>query len=212
MKLYSYHRNSAGERVRIALALKGLDYEYVSAPALGDAYLTVNPQGLMPSLDTGGRIITQSAAILDWLEQTHPTPPLLSSDPVLRAQALAFSQVITAEMHAITVMRVRRKLGDLGVATAGIDDWCRHWMAEGLGTLHALLARRETVSAFCYGSAPGWADLHLVPQMSNARRLGCDVTAFPLLCEVEARCVALDAFQRARPERQPDYIAPQARS
>lgn len=205
MKLYTYHRNSAGERVRIALALKGLAYTYVSAPSLGDAYLTINPQGLMPSLEIGGRIVTQSAAILDWLEQTHPEPPLLSRDPITRAQALAFSQVITAEMHAITVLRVRRKLGDLGVGTAGIDDWCRHWMAAGLGTLQALLARREAPSAFCYGAEPGWADLHLVPQLRNARRLGCDVGAFPLLCEVEARCHQLDAFMRAQPEHQPDY-------
>lgn len=207
MKLYTLHRNSAGERVRIALNLKGIDYEYVSYGALGrEAYRRINPQGLLPTLEVDGQLITQSPAILQYLEETHPEPPLLPADPILRAQARAFGQVVASEMHALTVLRIRRFLGrELGVDEQGLRRWVGHWLAEGLATLEALLERRAAAWPFCYGDTPGWADLHLVPQIRNARRFGRDLTPYPLLTGVEARCVPLDAFRRARPEAQPDY-------
>lgn len=207
MKLYTNQRNSAGERVRIALNLKGLAYDYVSVPAMAPGeYRRLNPQGLMPALEVDGRVIPQSAAILAYLEEGWPDPRLLPADPLVRAEARAFAQHIAAEMHAITVNRVRRFLAeDLDVGDAGVERWLRHWMGEGLTALEAALARRETDWPFCFSETPGWADLHLVPQLRNARRFGCDVAPYVRLAAVEARCVELDAFIRARPENQPDY-------
>lgn len=206
MRLYTNHRNSAGERVRIALNLKGLPFEYVSAPRLPPGeYARLNPQGLMPALETDGGVIAQSAAILAFLEETFPTPPLLPADPVRRAQARAFAAHIAAEMHAITVQRVRRFLGGLAANEAGVQRWVDHWLATGFNALEAELARRAEDLPFCFSEDPGWADLHLVPQMAAARRLGCDLAAYPRLLAVEANCIPLEAFVRARPENQPDY-------
>lgn len=204
--LYTYHRNSAGERVRIALNLKGVAYDYVSAVALGDRYALVNPQGLMPALEIDGRGIAQSGAILEWLEETWPDPPLLPSDPLTRAQARAFGQHIAAEMHAITIMRVRRYLAEaMGADAAAIEAWQGHWMTLGLTALEAALADRPEPWPFAFGETPGWADLHLIPQLSNARRFGCDLSPYTRLLAVEARCIDLPAFRDARPENQPDY-------
>ena len=204
--LYTYHRNSAGERVRIALNLKGVAYDYVSAVALGDRYALVNPQGLMPALEIDGRVIAQSGAILEWLEETCPDPPLLPADPVTRAQARAFGQHIAAEMHAITIMRVRRYLAEaMGADAAAIEAWQNHWMTLGLTALEAALADRPEPWPFAFGEIPGWADLHLIPQLSNARRFGCDLSPYTRLLAVEARCIDLPAFRDARPENQPDY-------
>jgi maleylacetoacetate isomerase len=206
LALYTQHRNSAGERVRIALNLKGLAYDYISAAALGARYQDINPQGLMPALEVDGRIIAQSGAILEFIEETYPDPPLLPADSVTRAQARAFGQHIAAEMHAITVIRVRRFLAEaMGANEARIDAWCKHWMALGLTALEQALKDPPTDWPFCFGSEPGWADLHLVPQLRNARRFECDVSAYPRLLAVEARCVDLPAFHDARPENQPDF-------
>lgn len=206
LKLYTYHRNSAGERVRIALNLKGIDYAYVSAPALGDRYRAINPQGLMPALEVGGRIIAQSSAILEYLEETYPAPPLLPPDPATRAQARAFGAHIAAEMHAITVMRVRRYLAEqMSAGEAAIAAWTVHWLSLGLAALEQALAERPTDWPFAFGDTPGWADLHLIPQLAAARRLGCELGPYPRLLAVEARCIDLPAFVAARPENQPDY-------
>ena len=212
MKLYSRWRNSAGERVRIALNLKGIAYEYVPAGSLPDGeYKRMNPQGLLPTLEVGGRFIAQSSAILEFMEETFSDPPLLPADPVLRAEARAFGAHIAAEMHAMTVNRVRKFVGgDLGLGEAGVDRWIHHWLTQGFTALEATLARRETDWPFCFGEAPGWADLHLVPQLANGRRLGCDVTPYARLLAVEANCVSLDAFIRARPDQQVDAPADEA--
>ncbi|MCA8926474.1 MAG: maleylacetoacetate isomerase [Alphaproteobacteria bacterium] len=208
LKLYSNFVNSAGERVRIALALKGIPYEYVSVRAIGyDAYKQLNPQGLMPALEVEGRTFAQATAILEFLEETYPTPPLLPDDPVRRGQARAFGQHITSEMHAIDVIRVRRFLhNQLGVDEAGIALWQRHWFDVGFRTLEEHLRRREEPWAFCFSETPGWADLHLVPQVRKGiSRFKVDMTPFPLIAGIFERCAALPAFIAAEPRNQPDF-------
>lgn len=208
MKLYTYQRNSAGERVRIALGLKGLTYDYVSVPGLAKGeYRRINPQGLMPALELNdGQVIAQSGAILAFLEEAFPTPPLLPADPVLRAQSRSFALFIAAEMHAVTVSRVRRFVAeDLGAGPEGEALWLAHWTAEGLARLEAMLARRPKDFLFCYGDTPGWADLHLIPALRNARRFDAPLAGYDRLLAVERACIGLPAFLAARPEAQPDF-------
>ncbi len=207
MKLFTYHRNSAGERVRIALCLKGIDYEYVSVPTLGDdGYRAINPQRLMPAVEIGGRVVAQSTAILEYLEETYPDPPLLPAEPVTRAEARSFGQLIACDLHPINVNRVRRYLTDeLHLSAPDLQKWYEHWIVEAFTALEEMLRRRTTDWPFCFGETPGWADLHLVPQMRNARRFECDLAPYPLLKAINARCVELDAFKRAHPSEQPDY-------
>ncbi|MDP1617132.1 maleylacetoacetate isomerase [Phenylobacterium sp.] len=210
MKLYTYQRNSAGERVRIALGLKGLAYEYVSVPGLAEGeYRRINPQGLMPALELdNGQVIAQSGAILAFLEERFPEPPLLPADPVLRAQSRSFGLFIAAEMHAVTVSRVRRFVADeLGAGPEGEALWLAHWTAEGLARLEAMLAQRSQDFTFCYGETPGWADLHLIPALRNARRFDVALASYERLLAVEGACAEIPAFQAARPEAQPDFIS-----
>jgi len=210
MRLYTYQRNSAGERVRIALGLKDLAYEYVSVPSLAEGeYRRINPQGLMPALELpDGQVVAQSGAILAYLEDTFPEPPLLPADPATRAQARSFALFIAAEMHAVTVGRVRRFVADeLRAGPEGEAKWLDHWTTEGLVRLEAMLAQRTVASAYCYGDAPGWADIHLIPALRNARRFDVDVTPYARLLAVEAACRDLPAFRAARPEAQPDFEA-----
>lgn len=210
MRLFSRWQNSAGERVRIALHLKNIDHDYVPVSTLTpEAYRRIDPQGLLPALDVDGRIIAQSGAILAYLEERFPDPPLLPQDLLLRAEARAFSDVIRAEMHALTVQRVRHRLqNEAGLSDDDVRDWVHHWLRLGLDTLEAMLGNRRTASPFCFGDHPGWADLHLVPQLSACRRLGFVLSAYPLLTGIETRCVALEAFLHARPEAQPDWPGP----
>ena len=207
MQLYSRWRNSAGERVRIALNLKRLRYEYIAVGSLAPGeYQRLNPQGLLPALRVGGQVIAQSTAILEYLEETHPEAPLLPADPVLRAQARAFAQLIASDLHPLNNNRVRAYLAaQMGASETGVNGWYRHWVALAMTALEATLVARPGDWPFCFGDAPGWADLHLAPQLANARRFGCDLDPYPLLRAVDANCRNLDAFRRARPEAQPDY-------
>ncbi len=207
MRLYSRWQNSAGERVRIALNLKNVPYDYVPVGSLPQgAYRRLNPQGLLPALDVHGRIIAQSTAILEYLEEIFPQPALLPEDPIERAQARAFAQLITSDLHPLNNHRVRVYLSrQLGASDEAVSGWYRHWVAAAFAALEEALAARPRQSSFCYGEAPGWADLHLVPQLANARRFDCDLSAYPRLRAVERACAGLDAFLRARPEAQPDY-------
>ncbi|WP_339614453.1 maleylacetoacetate isomerase [uncultured Parvibaculum sp.] len=207
MRLITRWRNSAGERVRIALRLKGVPFDYVPVDEMGlDEYRRLNPQGLLPALDMDGRVIAQSVAILAFLEEEYPEPALLPDDPMLRAEARAFAAHIASEMHALTVKRIGRFLNaEYGVDEAGLTRWQRHWMAEGFTALEEALARRDTEWPFCFGETPGWADLHLVPQMRNARRFGCDLSAYKRLNAIDARCNEMEAFTLSRPEMQMDW-------
>jgi maleylacetoacetate isomerase len=210
MRLLSRWQNSAGERVRIALHLKGIPFAYVPVSSLAPGeYARLNPQGLLPALDIGGRIIAQSSAILDYLEETYPQPALLPADPVVRAEARAFAAHIASEMHSLSVQRVRRFLqSGMGADDDKVATWVNHWLALGLNALEETLRRRPIQSPFCFSADPGWADLHLVPQLSAARRLGIDLSGYTLLLETEERCNELGAFRLARPEAQIDYRRP----
>jgi maleylacetoacetate isomerase len=215
LRLYSNSYNSGGERVRIAMALKRIDYEYVSIKEVGwNAYRSVNPQGLLPTLVVDDVLLTQSTAILEYLEESCPEPRLLPPDPLVRALARAFAQAIASEMHAIDVGRVRRFLGDeLAVSEAGLERWSGHWMQEGFSALEALLARRPVQWPYCYGESPGWADLFLVPQVrKGVSRFGLDLTHYPRIAGIYRRCEALPAFVAASPEHQPDYRGPVGRA
>lgn len=210
MRLISRWQNSAGERVRIALNLKGISYSCVPIGSLeAGEYNRLNPQGLLPALDIGGRVVPQSSAILAYIEENYPDPSLLPEDPLLRAQARGFAAHIASEMHSLTVQRVRYFLQEaLGGGEAEVKRWVRHWLGLGFAALEETLAQREIQSPFCFDDRPGWADLHLIPQMSNARRLGHDLSPYPLLLSTEQRCLVLDAFRSARPEAQPDFPKP----
>ena len=208
LTLYSNYVNSAGERVRIAMALKGIAYEYVSVSEIGrKAYARINPQGLMPALSIDGQIVQQATAILEWLEEIQPDPPLLPADPVLRAQARGFAQAITSEMHAIDVIRVRRFLGnDLGLNPEKIDLWQMHWFHVGFRALEEILGRRQTAFRCCFSDTPGWADLHLAPQVQKGlTRFNVDMSEYPLISGIYGVCREHPAFVAAKPENQPDW-------
>ena len=208
LTLYSNYVNSAGERVRIALGLKQIDYDYVSVRQIGiDAYRRINPQGLMPTLMVDGTPIAQATAILEWLEESHPSPPLLPADPTLRARVRGFAQYLVSEMHAIDVIRVRRFLAQgLGVDSDGVTQWQLHWFQTGFHALEQVLADRETQWPFCFGETPGWADLHLAPQVHKGiSRFDVDMAAYPLIHWIYLACRDLPEFVAARPENQPDW-------
>lgn len=208
MRLYSNAFNSAGERVRIALALKQVEYEYTSIQDLGwDAYEEINPQRLLPTLEVGGALLTQSTAILEYLEETVTEPALLPADPLTRAKARAVGQVVASEMHAIDVKRVRGFLTRrLGVPSVGTQAWTDHWFESGIQTIETLLARRAVDHPYCYSEQPGWADLFLVPQLrKSVTRFRRDISPWPRVKAIYERCIAHPAFQAAAPEHQSDF-------
>ena len=207
MKLYTYFRSSASFRVRIALNLKGLAYQPVFVHlAKGEhrqpQYAKVNAQALLPTLelDDGARL-TQSLAIMEWLDEKHPSPALLPKEPLARARVRAISDLIACEIHPLNNLRVLQHLKRaLGQTQDQVDTWYRHWIADGLQKLEAELSPGK----FCHGDAPGMADCCLVPQIFNARRYNSDLTPYPKTMRVFDNCMKLDAFDRAQPSRQPD--------
>src|SRR5947209_342343 len=207
MKLYGYFRSSASYRVRIALNLKGLRAEHLphhlrKGEQRDPVYLAINPQGLVPTLQDQGGIITQSLAIIEWLEETHPQPPLLPKDPLRRAHVRAFAQVLACDTHPVQNLKVLARLRQLGLPEEKVTDWAAWANREGLAACEKLIA--DEAGPFCFGEAPDMADLCLVPQLANARRFGVDVAAFPRLLKAEAAAKSLKAFADAAPERQPD--------
>ena len=208
LTLYSNYINSAGERVRIALALKGVPYDYVAVRKIGiEAYRKINPQALMPTLMIDGTPIAQATAILEWLEETYPDRPLLPQDPILRARVRAFGQYLTSEMHAVDVIRIRRFLaGEMGADKERMTKWQMHWFHTGFRALEQILADRETAWPFAFSDTPGWADLHLVPQVHKGiSRFNVDMDEYPLIHGIYRAAADLPAFVTARPENQPDW-------
>jgi maleylpyruvate isomerase len=207
MKLHGYFRSSASYRVRIALNLKGLSAEHLShhlrkGEQCAPAYLAINPQGLVPTLEDGGAILTQSLAIIEWLDETHPAPPLLPKDPFRRAKVRAFALALACDTHPVQNLKVLARLRQLGLPEAEVTGWAAWANREGLSACETLIAGEP--GPFCFGAAPTIADLCLVPQLANARRFGVDVSAFPRLLQAEAAAKTLKAFADAAPERQPD--------
>jgi maleylacetoacetate isomerase len=211
LKLYDYFRSSAAYRVRIALNLKGVApqraFVHLRRGAQHDAgYLAINPQGLVPLLVTDdGAVLTQSLAIIEWLDETHPAPPLLPGTPVERARVRALALAIACDIHPLNNLRVLKYLtGALGATEAARDGWYAHWCDVGLRALEVRLAREPATGRYCHGDAPTLADVCLVPQLANARRVDLDLAQYPTLLRIEAACVALPAFADAAPTRQPD--------
>jgi len=212
MKLYTFFRSSASYRVRIALNLKGLDYEQVpihlrrgGGEQFSPSYKAVNPQALVPALDDGGPILTQSLAIIEYLEERHPQPPLLPADAADRALVRGMALIIACEIHPIQNLRVLVHLkNNLKQSDDDLNLWARHWIDLGLSALEHMVISGRKRGRFCFGDTPSLADICLVPQLANARRFGCDLSGYPALLQAEAACVALPAFANAAPEKQPD--------
>lgn len=215
MKFYGYFRSSAAYRVRIALNLKGLDPEraYIhltrgGGEQFGEAYRALNPQALVPAmvLDDGA-VLTQSLAIIEYLDEIHPLPPLLPKAPLDRAMVRSFAQVIACDIHPINNLRILGYLKkELGRSEDEKNEWYRHWIAKGLTALEALVAGHKGRGQFCHGDTPTLADICLVPQIANAERFDCPLGDYPVLMDITARCRALPAFAAAAPEKQPDFI------
>jgi maleylpyruvate isomerase len=208
MKLHGYFRSSAAYRVRIALNLKGLKAEHLphhlrKGEQCAPAYLAINPQGLVPALESdGGVVLTQSVAIIEWLDEIHPEPPLLPKDPLQRARVRAFALAIACDTHPVQNLKVLARLRALGLAEEKVQDWAAWVNREGLSACETLI--RDEPGPFCFATSPTLADLCLVPQLANARRFGVDVSAYPRLLKAEAAARALPAFADAAPEKQID--------
>ncbi len=210
MKLYNYYRSSASFRVRIALALKGLPYDYVSVHLGQGAHRRPEfaqraVQGLVPLLEVDGAALAQSMAIIEYLDETHPTPALLPGDPLGRARVRALAQAIACEIHPLNNLRVLQYLGrELALDAATRDTWYRHWTRTGLEAFERLLSELA-LSRYCYGDTPGLADCLLVPQIFNARRFDTPLNDLPRTMAVFDACMALPAFQQAQPSACPDF-------
>ncbi len=212
--LHGYFRSSASYRVRIALGLKGLPYDQVAVHLTrggGEqhtaAFEALNPQGLVPVLADGDRVLTQSLAIIEYLDERFPAPALLPALPHERARVRALAQIVACEIHPLNNLRVLQYLADtLGASEEQKTAWYRHWVTRGLASFEALVAGHPQTGAFCHGDTPGLADCCLVPQLFNARRFSCDLSAVDTLLRIEERCLALDAFRQAAPDAQPDGV------
>jgi maleylacetoacetate isomerase len=206
MLLHDYFRSSAAYRVRIALNLKHVAYERREVMLLENEqrspeHLALNPQGFVPALEVDGKVLTQSLAIIDWLDTRYPEPRLIPADPDARAAAMAQALVIAADTHPLNNLRVMRRLKAMGIEDDARDEWTRHWIAEGFAALEAMAGD----GPFLGGATPNIADVFLVPQMFNARRFGTPIDAFPKLVRADAAAQEIEVFAAAHPDR----VAPQ---
>ncbi|GBF30921.1 maleylpyruvate isomerase [bacterium MnTg04] len=212
MKLYTYWRSSSAYRVRIALNLKDVEYESVPVHLVKDGgrqksaeYLKLNPQGLVPVLVDGDIVLRQSLAIIEYLDEKYPRPPLLPESAKGRARVRGLAYLIADEIQPMNNLGVQKYLKhQAGLDQQQLDDWYRHWITQGFTALEQLLANGGQSGQFCHGDTPGIADCCLVPQLYNARRYRCDLKAFPTLTRIEKNCSQVLAFQQAEPENQPD--------
>ena len=208
MQLFNYFRSSASYRVRIALAIKGLDYDYMPVhlarnEQFGNSYAAVAASRLVPLLKEGDQVLTQSLAIIEYLDETHPQPPLLPADPLGRARVRALAQDIACEIHPLNNLRVLRYLvHDLKLSEDDKNRWYRHWVESGLEVVERQLAAQP--ARFCHGDRPTLADCCLVPQVFNAQRFECRTDHLPNVMRVHASCMALEAFSRTQPSACPD--------
>lgn len=212
MKLYGYFRSSASFRVRIGLNLKNIAYDFEPIHLLrdggeqySDQFAALNPQRLVPVLIDGEHLLTQSLAILEYLDESHPTPSFLPADVPGRARVRALAQIIACDIHPLDNLRVLKYLTkELEVGEEDRAVWYRHWIALGLGAMEDMMAGHDMTGEFCHGDSPTVADICLVPQIFNARRFDTELDGYPTVMRIFDTCMALDAFDRAQPKNQPD--------
>ena len=210
MKLYSFFRSSTSHRLRIALNLKGLSYDYAavdlrSEEHLAPAFRALNPQGLVPALEHDGQVLIQSPAIIEWLEERYPTPPLLPENPEHRARVRALAAIVGCDIHPVNNRRILETLRKtFGADEAAVNGWCVGWIAAGFDAIEALLAVDERCGDFCLGNAPTLADVYLVSQVESARRFKVDLARWPRILAIDNACAQIDAFRLAAPALQPD--------
>ena len=210
MKLYNFFRSGTSHRLRIALNLKGLPTTYVPVDLrteqhLKDEFKAINPQGLVPALEVDGQVLIQSPAIIEWLEETHPTPALLPAGATERARVRALAAIVGCDIHPINNRRILEYLRkELGANEDAVNAWCGTWITAGFDAYEALLAADTQRGEFSFGHTPTLADVYLIPQVESARRFKVDLGRWPLICAVDAACAKLDAFRLAAPGLQPD--------
>jgi len=212
-KLYNFFRSGTSHRLRIALNLKGIAYEYVAVDLrtdehLGAAFKAINPQQLVPALVEGDLTLIQTPAILEWLEERHPAPPLLPAGAEERARVRALAGIVGCDVHPINNRRILEYLRhNFACDEAAVEAWCGTWIRAGFDAVEALLAADSRRGAFCFGDTPTLADVYLIPQVESARRFKVDLAPYPNIVAVDRACAEIDAFRRAEPLRQPDAPA-----
>jgi maleylpyruvate isomerase len=210
MKLYNFFRSGTSHRLRIALNLKGLEYEYLpidlrTEQHLGAEYRALNPQGLVPALVDNGHVLIQSPAIIEWLEERYPAPALLPGNPEARARVRALAAIVGCDVHPVNNRRILEALRhDFDADEAAVQRWCATWISAGFDAIEALLAADTQRGEFCFGSTPTLADVYLVPQVESARRFKLDIGRWPRVQAIDAACARIEAFRKAVPTGQPD--------
>ena len=210
MKLYSFFRSGTSHRLRIALNLKGIATDYAAIDLRVDeqqkeAFKAINPQGLVPALVMDDKVLIQSPAIIEWLEETYPTPALLPKEAHDRAHVRAMAAMVGCDIHPVNNRRILEYLRKhFGANEDAINAWCGTWISDGFDALEALLAADKQRAGFCFGSSPSLADVYLIPQIESSRRFKVDLSQWPLISEIEKNCLQLEAFQKAAPMLQPD--------